>query len=438
MGKKVAKFGGSSLADGSQFRKVRSIVLADEDRLFVVPSAPGKRSYTDTKVTDMLYECQKRASQGESFAELFDKIIERYVDITYDLKLNYDIMPHLEEVRRRIENGATADYAASRGEYLNGLLLSSYLGFEFVDAAELIRFDESGVFDAEATQQLCKEKLSGRSRLVIPGFYGTKPDGSIKTFSRGGSDITGAIIARGVDAEVYENWTDVSGFLMADPRIVNNPRPIHTLTYTELRELAYMGATVLHEESIFPVRQACIPIHVQNTNAPEDYGTMIVPDAEDYTEDSAITGVAGRKGFTVIALEKDQMNAQIGFAAKVLGVLARHGVSIEHMPTGIDTLSVIIADSYLQGKRLQVVEDLMKECEPDSLEIHENMAMLAVVGRGMIRRVGTSARVFTALANAHVNVRMIDQGSGEMNIIVGVEEENFSTAINAIYHAFSE
>lgn len=436
---KVVKFGGSSLADAKQFKKVKDIIMADPMRVYVVPSAPGKRSYTDEKITDMLYACQKRAAEDKSFDDLYDCIVERYVDIAFELDLHVNIMPHLLEVRERIQNGETADYAASRGEYLNGILLADYLGFDFIDPAEIIRFDAYGKFDANTTQELTSERLAKHKNAVIPGFYGARPNGEIKTFSRGGSDITGAIIARGCNARVYENWTDVSGFLMADPRVVNNPKPISTVTYTELRELAYMGATVLHEESIFPVRQACIPINVRNTNQPDDPGTMILPAAEDYPpQSSAITGIAGRKGFTVITIDKDKINSEIGFAANLLSALAKHNVSIEHMPSGIDTISVVVADSQLEGKRQQVVDEIIKVCEPDTVEISDNLALMAIVGRGMIHRVGTSAKVFTALAENAVNVRMIDQGSSEINIIVGISSDDFSKAVNAVYNAFNE
>ncbi|MGI6192096.1 MAG: aspartate kinase [Christensenellales bacterium] len=435
MSVKVVKFGGSSLADAQQFKKVKDIVLSDPERRFVVPSAPGKRFDGDEKVTDMLYACQSLAQKGESFDGVFDRIVQRFVDIESDLGLSTNIAGHLEIIRREIANGATADYAASRGEYLNGILLSAYLGFEFVDAKDLVKFDENGVFLAEYTNEIAAEALKSKKSAVIPGFYGSMPNGEIKTFSRGGSDISGAIIARCVFADVYENWTDVSGFLMADPRIVKNPDPIRVVTYGELRELAYMGATVLHEESIFPVRQACIPINVRNTNAPEEMGTMIVPEAEDYSE-CAITGIAGRKGFAVINIEKDKMNVEVGFAYRVLSALVAHNISIEHMPTGIDTLSVIISQKDLEGRRSQVIDDIIAACNPDSVEVHEDMALIAVVGRGMINRVGTSAKVFTALAEHGVNVRMIDQGSSEINIIIGIESHEFEAAVNAIYSAF--
>jgi len=432
---KVVKFGGSSLADAKQFKKVRDIVLADPTRRFVVPSAPGKRFNGDDKVTDMLYACQNLAKNGEPFEDVFDRLSARFLSIESDLHLSTDIASHLDVIRKDIAAGATADYAASRGEYLNGILLANYLGFQFVDSRELVRFDEKGRFLAEDTNDAARAALIGLENAVVPGFYGSYPNGSIKTFSRGGSDISGAIVARSVDADVYENWTDVSGFLMADPRIVKDPEPIRTVTYTELRELAYMGATVLHEESIFPVRQACIPINVRNTNAPHETGTMIVPEAEDYSQ-CAITGIAGKRGFSVINIEKDKMNVEVGFACRVLSALAAHGISIEHMPTGIDTLSVIVSQKDLEGRRGEIIDSIIAACNPDSVEVHDDMALIAVVGRGMINRVGTSAKVFTALAEHGVNVRMIDQGSSEINIIIGIEGNQFEAAVNAIYSAF--
>ncbi len=433
---KVVKFGGSSLSEAKQFQKVKAIIQADPSRMFVVPSAPGKRTYKDEKVTDALFRCQALAQQGQSFDEPFAYITDRYLQIQNDLGLKTDILAHLDIIHEHLLLGASADYAASRGEYLNGLLLADFLGFQFLDSAELIRFDDNGAFDSEETQRRISA-IAEQRYTVIPGFYGSKPDGRIQVFPRGGSDITGAIVARGVSADIYENWTDVSGLLMADPRIVPDPKPISIVTYSELRELAYMGATVLHEDSIFPVRQACIPIHVMNTNAPEDPGTFIVPDNDTDMQVGHLTGIAGRTGFTVIAIAKDNMHNEIGFGYKVLEVLKNHNISFEHMPSGIDTLSVVIADSQLKGKRQRVLDDLIIHCNADSVEIHDNMALIATVGRGMIHSVGISARLFAALANAGVNVRMIDQGSSEMNIIVGVESDEFNDAMRAIYDAFA-
>ncbi|MDL2258234.1 aspartate kinase [Eubacteriales bacterium OttesenSCG-928-K08] len=435
---KVAKFGGSSLADAAQFRKVKAIMDADPQRIFLVPSAPGKRSYKDEKITDLLYKCQKLAAVGEHFEEIFDVIAERYIEIAHELELEIDIRKHLQIVWSKIKNGASADYAASRGEYLSGLLLADYIGFEFVDAATIVRFDENGKFDSEVTQMLVSEAIGGKKNVLVPGFYGAKPNGEIKVFPRGGSDISGAVIARGVHADVYENWTDVSGFLMADPRIVKDPKPIRIVTYSELRELAYMGATVLHEDSIFPVRQACIPINVRNTNMPEEPGTMIVPDTDGGSSGGRLTGIAGRKGFTVIAIAKDNMHNEIGFGFKVLEVLKNHGISFEHIPTGIDTMSVILAEKEMEGRRKQIVDELLLETGADSVELHDDLALIATVGRGMVRYVGTSAKLFSALADNNVNIRMIDQGSSEMNIIVGVENDEFDRAVCAIYEAFKD
>ena len=433
---KVAKFGGSSLADAAQFRRVKSIVQADEARLFVVPSAPGKRTYTDEKITDLLFQCHALAEAGEHFEHVFDIIAQRYIDIAHELNLKLDIRRYLQTIWHELKQGTSSDYAASRGEFLNGLLLAEYLGFTFVDAAEVVRFEQNGTFDPAMTQTLMQEKLLGRKNIVVPGYYGAIEDGSIKVFPRGGADISGAVVARGVNADLYENWTDVSGFLMADPRIVKDPKPIRIITYTELRELAYMGANVLHEHSIFPVRLACIPINIRNTYAPEEEGTLIVPDTEGKPLQGRLTGIAGRAGFTVIAVAKDGMHSEIGFGYKVLSVLKKHGVSFEHIPTGIDTMSVVIEEKELIGKRKALIDDLMVESESDCITVYDNLALIATVGRGMVRHIGIAAKLFTALADAGINIRMIDQGSSELNIIVGVESDELEPAVRAIYEAF--
>lgn len=436
MGVKVAKFGGTSLADAEQFRKVRAIIAADGDRRYIVPSAPGKRHAGDHKITDLFYLCQAHAQQDVPFDEVFHLISARYLELTANLGLALDLRPQLDEIRTRIAGGASADYAASRGEYLNGLILAALTGFAFVDPAECIFFTMDGGFDSERTQDCLRRRLAGVERAVVPGFYGVLPDGSIKTFPRGGSDITGAIVARGVGADIYENWTDVSGFLMADPRIVENPKPIARLTYRELRELSYMGASVLHEEAIFPVREAGIPVNIKNTNAPDDPGTMIVHEAPPEAYNGVITGIAGRKDFTVIAIEKALMNAEIGFGRKLLSVLETEGISFEHMPSGIDTISLVIADAQLNQKLQKVLAEIHRQCNPDAIDVYPNMALIATVGRGMAYTPGIAARLFGALGAAGVNVRMIDQGSSEINIIVGVETADFDRAVRAIYQAF--
>ncbi|NLG84722.1 MAG: aspartate kinase [Firmicutes bacterium] len=436
MGIKVAKFGGTSLADAEQFRKVRAIVAADPARRYIVPSAPGKRHPRDQKITDLLYLCHAHVQQEVPFDDVFSIVAERFLGIVHDLGLALDLRPYLDEIKERIARGASADYTASRGEYLNALILAELLGYEFVDAAEVIFFRPDGTLDRERTWRALAERLAAVPRAVIPGFYGALPGGAIKTFPRGGSDISGAIVARGIGAELYENWTDVSGFLMADPRIVPNPKPIELITYRELRELAYMGASVLHEEAIFPVREAGIPIRIKNTNAPEDPGTLIVRDAPPVTPNGTITGIAGRKDFTVIALEKALMNAEIGFGRKLLSVLEANGISFEHMPSGIDTISLVIADAQLNHKLDKVLEEIRQQCRPDSLEVHPNMALIATVGRGMAYTPGIAGKLFGALGREGINVRMIDQGSSEINIIVGVDSQDFERAVRAIYHAF--
>ncbi len=438
MAVKTVKFGGTSLCNAENFTKVKNIILADKARKYVVPSAPGKRFPGDEKITDLLYLCYAKNSNGMSFDDTYEQITERYVGIEKELGLKTNIALELSAIKKNIFAGASEDYIASRGEYLSGLLLADFLGFDFYDAAELISFHADGTYDDETTQKWT-QKLAETQNVVVPGFYGRKRDGSIKTFSRGGSDITGAIVARAVQADVYENWTDVSGFLMADPRIVENPKVISVVTYSELRELSYMGATVLHEDSIFPVRRAQIPINVRNTNRPEDEGTMVIPDAflKYYKREGVLTGVAGRKGFTVITVYKDNMHNEVGFGYRLLRVLDRYNISFEHVPSGIDTMSLVIQETKLKEHLEQVLREIQRDCEPQSIEVHSNMALVATVGKGMIRSLGVAARLFGSLYEAGVNVRMIDQGSSEMNIIVGIENDDLNTAVKAIYHAFA-
>ena len=435
MDTKVVKFGGSSLADAGQFRKVADIVLAEKERRFVVASAPGKRFANDTKVTDMLYNCYELAAKGESFDLAFEAIEERFNGIIKELGLDLSLDDEFASIKNAFAHRAGRDYAASRGEYLNSIVLAKFLGFDFVDPAGYIKFDEKGVFDLETTRSLLAPKLESLEHAVIPGFYGSMPNDTIKTFSRGGSDVTGSIVANAVNAVIYENWTDVSGFLICDPRIVDNPKPITTITYRELRELSYMGATVLHEDAIFPVRKAGIPINIKNTNHPEDKGTFIVSETAE-TSKYTITGIAGKKGFSVIQIEKDMMNAAVGFGKNVLRSLEKNDICFEHMPSGIDTMSVIVNSSSLIGKEKAVLDEINFRCHPDKMEIENNLALIAVVGRGMRKARGTAGRLFSALAHARVNVKMIDQGSSELNIIIGVEEEDFETATRAIYDMF--
>ena len=436
---KVVKFGGSSLADAEHFKRVADIIRTDPARRYVVPSAPGKRSKDDVKVTDMLYHCYEMIRAHESAEAIdayYENIRRRYNDIISDLGLDFDISGELNYVKNAMMHASGRDYAASRGEYLNGLILAKYLGFAFVDAESVIFFRENGTFDEERTNAILSEELKKHEYAVIPGFYGSMPNGTVKTFSRGGSDITGSIVARAVGADLYENWTDVSGFLMADPRVVDNPPPIDTITYRELRELSYMGATVLHDEAIFPVRYADIPINIRNTNAPEDAGTMIVSSATGYDAKRIITGVAGKKGFSVIHIEKDMMNAEIGFGRRVLEILEDHDISFEHLPSGIDTMSIVVATSCLEGKRERIMNSISRLVRADHVEILDGLCLIAVVGRGMVKAKGTAARVFNAVSSAGVNIRMIDQGSSELNIILGVDEDAYETALSAIFKEF--
>ncbi|MCD8362795.1 MAG: aspartate kinase [Lachnospiraceae bacterium] len=433
--KKVVKFGGSSLASAEQFRKVRDIVLAEESRRYVVPSAPGKRFNGDTKVTDLLYQCYYAAANGEDFSGLMKQIRDRYEEIIEGLGLTLSLEEEFEKIAENFRERAGSDYAASRGEYLNGLLLASYLDYPFVDAAEVIRFDEKGEFDADTSNQLLGERLADMPNAVIPGFYGSYEDGRIKTFSRGGSDITGSIVASAVEADLYENWTDVSGCLVADPRLIPNPAVIDVITYKELRELAYMGATVLHEDAIFPVRKAGIPINIRNTNRPGDKGTMIVA-STCHRPDYTITGIAGKKGFVAVNIEKDMMNSEIGFCRRVLSEFEKQGISIEHMPSGIDTMTVIVHRDEFEAHEQQVLAGIKRAVNPDYLEVEGDIALIAVVGRAMKSTRGTAGRIFSALAHVNVNVKMIDQGSSEWNVIAGVRDADFEKAIRAIYDIF--
>ena len=433
---KVVKFGGSSLADAKQFKKVADIILADPTRRFVVASAPGKRFVEDIKVTDMLYKCYELASEGENFDEEFQAIKDRFNGIISELGIeDFSLEKEFEAIKGAFSHMAGRDYAASRGEYLNSMVLAKYLDFDFIDAAKNVFFDESGSFDWEKTAEKLVPKLASTEYAVIPGFYGSMPNGTIKTFSRGGSDVTGSIVARAASAKIYENWTDVSGFLICDPRIINNPEPINTITYAELRELAYMGATVLHEDAIFPVRAAGIPVNIKNTNCPQDKGTMIVSETAEPCE-HIITGIAGKKGMSVINIEKDKMNSEVGFGRNVLRALEKSNVSFEHMPSGVDTMSVVIQTDALTGKETTILDEIRSRVHPDQLFIENDLALIAVVGRGMKSARGTAAILFTALAEARVNIKMIDQGSSELNIIIGVDDQDFEVAMRAIYNAF--
>ena len=432
---KSVKFGGSSLASAEQFKKVGNIIRAEESRRYVIPSAPGKRFSDDVKVTDMLYKCYGAAVKGKKFTDLLKDIQERYNEIIEGLGLTLSLEKEFEIIRDNFAKKAGRDYAASRGEYLNGIIMANYLGYEFIDAAEVIFFDEEGKFDADKTDEILSERLNKAERAVIPGFYGSLPDGTIKTFSRGGSDVTGSIVAKAAKVDLYENWTDVSGFLIADPRIISNPKSIEAITYKELRELSYMGATVLHEDAIFPVRKEGIPINIRNTNAPEDKGTLIV-EATCRHPKYTITGIAGKQGFASITIEKAMMNSEVGFGRKVLQVFEDNHISFEHMPSGIDTMTVFVHQSEFEETEQKVLAGIHHAVQPDSIELESDLALIAVVGRGMRATRGTAGRIFSALAHANVNVKMIDQGSSELNIVIGVRNHDFENAIKAIYDIF--
>ena len=436
MSVKVLKFGGSSLADAEHFKKVADIVKSDPSRRYVVASAPGKRSDDDEKVTDLLYKCYELTREGEDIDNVFICIIRRYEKIIKDLGMTFSLEKEFHRIKMAILHHAGRDYIASRGEYLKAMVLAAYLGFDFIDAEKGIFFNEDGTFDSEKTNSVLSSILRKHEYAVIPGFYGSMPNGTIKTFTRGGSDFTGSVVARAAGADLYENWTDVSGFLMADPRIVKDPKVIDVITYKELRELSYMGATVLHEDAIFPVRVAGIPINIKNTNRPNDKGTMIVKDNAVVPGGGIITGIAGKKGFSIIVLEKDMMNAEIGFGKKVLDVLMNNNVPFEHLPSGIDAMSIIVSTEDVKDKKLIIADEITKAVHPDYISIDDGIALVAVVGRNMVNGVGTAYRVFKAAAENGVNIRMIDQGSSEMNIILGIKEEDYQTALQGIYSEF--
>lgn len=432
---KVVKFGGSSLASAGQFAKVGDIIRSDENRKYVVPSAPGKRNAKDIKVTDMLYDCYAAAEAEEDFKIILKKIKERYDSIINGLNLKISLEEEFRVIAEDFADKAGVDYAASRGEYLNGIIMAAYLGYEFIDAAEVVFFNKDGEFDAEKTDKILSKRLKKCERAVIPGFYGAKDDGRVCTFSRGGSDITGSIVAKAAGADLYENWTDVSGFLIADPGIIENPKVIKVITYRELRELSYMGATVLHEDAVFPVRKAGIPINIRNTNQPEEEGTLIVESTCHHSK-YTITGIAGKKGFVAVNIDKDMMNSEVGFGRKVLSAFEQNGISFEHMPSGIDTMTVFVHQEEFEGKEQQVLSAIHRLAQPDTIDLEADLALIAVVGRGMRSTRGTAGRIFSALSHANVNVKMIDQGSSELNIIIGVANNDFETAIKAIYDIF--
>jgi len=432
---KVVKFGGSSLASAEQFKKAGDIIRSDESRRYVVPSAPGKRFPEDTKVTDMLYACYDLAEADKAFGKELDAIAGRFQEIIDGLQLSLSLEEEFDVIRKNFEDKAGSNYAASRGEYLNGIIMAAYLGYEFIDAAEVIFFDEEGVFEPEKTNEVLSARLAECERAVVPGFYGSMPDGRVKTFSRGGSDVTGSIVAKAAKVDVYENWTDVSGFLVADPKIIDKPKGIDVITYREMRELSYMGVAVLHEDAIFPVRKEGIPINIRNTNAPQDNGTWIVGSTCQKSK-YVITGIAGKKGFCSVNIEKDMMNSEVGFGRKVLQAFEENGISFEHVPSGIDTMTVYVHQDEFIHKEQKVVAAIHRLAAPDTIDIESDLALIAVVGRGMKSTRGTAGRIFSALAHANVNVKMIDQGSSELNIIIGVADEDFETAIKAVYDIF--
>lgn len=436
---KVAKFGGTSMADASQLKKVRDIINSDEERRFIVVSAPGKRFKEDNKITDLLYLTYAHIKFSVPYAPILEKIEDRYNLIKEELNLKTDLEKEFQIIRENLDNKCNEDYIVSRGEFLSALLLADYLNCDFIDSKDVIFFNYDGTVNNEKTKKKISEILRDSKRAVIPGFYGTYPDGSVKTFSRGGSDITGSIVAAASGASVYENWTDVSGFLMADPRIVDNPKQIKKITYQELRELSYMGASVLHDEAVFPAREAGIPINIRNTNEPNNPGTIIIGDDNNYNENGngyIITGIAGKKNFTVFYVHKEHMANEVGIVRRALEVFENRGLSIEHLPSGIDSFSIILPSEGLERITHELVEEIIAKCGAQSVKVLKNLSLITTVGVKMAYKPGISAKLFTALGDNNINIRMIDQGSSEINIIVGVEDKDFEDSIRAIYNAF--
>ena len=435
---KVVKFGGSSMADAGQYRKIRDILLSDPSRRVVVVSAAGKRDSNDHKITDLLYLCHSHVKYGVDCDRIFQMIASRYVGIRNELGLALAIEPELEELKKKLDaKKISREELVSRGEYFSAKLMAAYLGFQFIDAADWVKFNMDGTVDQETSYEALRSRVTPGLGAVIPGFYGTMPDGAIHTFSRGGSDITGSLAAAALDADVYENWTDVSGILMADPRIVEDPQTIPEVTYDELRELSYSGAQVLHEDSVFPVREKKIPVNIRNTNAPDDPGTMIKESFDgDHDPDRFITGITGKKDFSIISRSKRGMSNQVGVLHKVLTVLVRHNISVDYVPNGIDNVSVVVPTASLEKELYTIMAEIKKEVEPDTLDVHDRVAVVAAVGRRMAFRPGISGKIFAALGEAGINIRMINQGPDELNIIFGVDNKDFAQAIRVLYNSF--
>ncbi len=435
---KVVKFGGSSMADAGQYRKIRDILQSDLSRRVVIVSAAGKRDPSDHKITDLLYLCHSHVKYGVDCDRIFKMIASRYVGIRNELGLALAIEPELEELKKKLDaKRISREELVSRGEYFSAKLMAAYLGFQFIDAADWVKFNMDGTVNQAESYEELRNRITPGLGAVIPGFYGVMPDGAIHTFSRGGSDITGSLAAAALEAEVYENWTDVSGILMADPRIVDAPQTIPEVTYDELRELSYSGAQVLHEDSIFPVREKNIPVNIRNTNAPDDPGTMIKESFDtDHDPDRFITGITGKKDFSIISLSKRGMSNQVGVLHKVLSVLVRHGISVDYVPNGIDNVSVVVPTASIEKELYTIMAEIKKEAQPDTLDVHHQIAVVAAVGRRMAFRPGISGKIFAALGEAGINIRMINQGPDELNIIFGVDNKDFVEAIRVLYNSF--
>jgi len=427
----VAKFGGSSVANTSQFQKVKAIVEAKENRKVIIVSALGKKEKNDSKITDLLYLLHAHLRYSVPYDNVFSMIKNRFCNIKEELQLKIDLESEFNQLAKELNKELSMEYLASRGEYITAKMVAEYLGYTFVDAKDLICFDYSGLVNDKETEKAINEAYQKYHKIVIPGFYGAYPNGTIKTFSRGGSDITGAIVAKALGATVYENWTDVSGILMADPKVIDNPKRINQITYNELRELSYMGASVLHEETVFPVQEGNIPINILNTNEPENPGTIITENCDDNSQ--IITGIAGKKHFTSFTVTKTHNADKLSVLRAVLNVFDKYKVNVEHIPTSIDSFSVVVANSDVEKCIYDLVSEINKNEEVKNIIVDNDISLIAVVGRNMVTKPGISGKVFGIIGNENINIKMIAQGSQELTIIVGVCNKDFEKTIKAVY-----
>lgn len=432
----VAKFGGSSLADASHIQKTASIINMDPARRYVVISSPGERTDDDIKVTDMLYMCHSRFTNRENYQDMLNAIHLRFDEIVAGLGIDFDVNAEIKELHKSLMMGKSSDFIASRGEFITSKIMAKVLGWEFVDASEIIFFNNDGSLNELKTFSTASRILKPLEHAVIPGFYGIMPNGSIKTFNRGGSDTTASIISRSVKADLYEKWTDKAEIFSADPSIIDSPRTVENITYKELHELSYMGFNVLNEDSVFPINRAGIPVNIRDTHDINDKGTLILPELpEDFPRENMFVCVAGKRGFRVLQIDKYKLNRETQFPAKLFNIFARYNIACEHCLTGIDVVSLVLKNPLFDLRRSEIISEIKRELSPDNVEVRTNMSLISVIGQGMGTVKGVFAKVFNALANAEVKVKMIEQGSDDLNIILGVDDEDYERSIRALYNA---